>query len=295
MRAYASITVRDEVCLVGHGDLVGRNPTAAVVVDDPRISEAHAIVSLRKGELHLLALRRLLVVEGKPVGEVRLTTGGTITLADELELVVGEIVEPAAVLAIAMPSGEVLVLPSVASVTTAPPRLHGKLVPDARAVVWSNGDRWSARIGDETRAIEAGSELVVDGERFRFELLALGRASALTTEGDGSVVSPIKLVAYYDAVHIYQRGRKVHTLAGTGARIISELVACDGPTRWDVLARAVWPDETELQALRHRWDVALGRLRNRLRQANARELVRTDGAGQLALAIYPGDEVEDRT
>lgn len=287
--------MQGEVCLVGHGDLVGRTPTAAVVVDDPRISEAHAIVSLRKGELHLLALRRLLVVEGKAVGEVRLTTGSTITLADELELVVGEVVEPAAVLAVAMPSGEVIVLPAVASVTTAPPRLHGKLVPEARAVVWSTGDRWSARVGDETHAIDAGSELVVDGERFTFELLALGRASAVTTEGDASVVAPLKLVAYYDAVHIYQRGRKVHTLAGTGARIISELVACDGPTRWEVLARAVWPDESEVQPLRHRWDVALGRLRNRLRQANTRELVRTDGAGQIALALYPGDEVEDRT
>lgn len=295
MRAYANLTIRDEQCLVGHGDLIGRTPTAAVVVDDPRISEAHAIVSLRKGELHLLALRRLLVVGGKPTGEVRLTTGASITLADELDLTVGEVVEPAAVLAVALPSGEPVVLPAVASLTTSPPRLHGKLVPEARAVVWSTGDRWSARVGQTTHAIEPGTELVVDNERFRFVLLELGRASATTTEGDALVVAPIRLVAFYDAIHIYQRGRKVHSISGTGARIVSELVACGGPTRWEVLAREVWPDEVDVQALRHRWDVALGRLRSRLRQANTRELVRTDGGGLLALALYPGDEVEDRT
>ena len=45
--------------VLGVGDLIGRLPSAALVVDDPRVSEAHAIVSLRRAALHLLALRRL--------------------------------------------------------------------------------------------------------------------------------------------------------------------------------------------------------------------------------------------
>ena len=75
----------------------------------------------------------------------------------------------------------------------------------------------------------------------------------------------------------------------------SELIACQGPTGWEILARAVWPDSPDVAALRHRWDVALGRLRARLREEGVRALLRADGAGQLALELYDGDEVDDRT
>lgn len=294
MRAYAIISSQGADHAVGHGDLIGRTPTAAVLVDDPRVSEAHAVISLRKGELHMLSLRRLVIAKGAPSSEVKLVPGLVITLVDEIELIVRDVVEPASVLAIVMPSGERQVLPQVASLTTAPARLYSKLVPDARVVVWSTGAQWRARIGERTRPIEPGDELEVDGERFRFELLPIGQASAATTDGDAPIVAPLRVVAFYDSVHLFQRGRKVHVIGGTAARIVSELVACNGPTHWEVIAREVWPDEVDALALRHRWDVALGRLRSRLRQANVRELLKTDG-GQVRLEIYAGDELEDRT
>jgi len=294
VRAYAIISSGGEDHAIGHGDLIGRTPTAAVLVDDPRVSEAHAVVSLRKGELHLLSLRRLVIANGSPSSEVKLVPGLVITLVDELELVVRDVVEPASVLAIVMPSGERQVLPHVASITTGPARLYGKLVPDARVVLWSTGDEWRARIDESTRTIGPGDSIEIDGEMFRFELLPIGQASAASTEGDAVVGAPLRLVAFYDSVQLFQRGRKVHVIGGTAARIVSELVACNGPTHWEVIAREVWPDEIDTMALRHRWDVALGRLRSRLRQANIRELVKTDG-GQVRLEIYAGDEVEDRT
>lgn len=295
VRAYAIISIGGEDHVIGHGDLIGRTPTAAIVIDDPRVSEAHAIVSVRAGELHLLSLRRLVVANGAPASEVRLVPGLVIVLADELELVVREVVEPVHVLAIAMPSGERQVLPQVASITTDPPRLHGRLVPEARGLVWSTGDTWRLRVADETRTIEPGDEITIDGATFRFELLPLGQTGVATTDSDGAVGVPLRLVAFYDSVQIFQRGRKVHVLGGMGARILSELVACDGPTHWEVIAREVWPDEVEALPLRHRWDVALGRLRARLRHAGVRELVKMDGTGQIALETYPGDAVEDRT
>ena len=55
------------------------------------------------------------------------------------------------------------------------------------------------------------------------------------------------------------------------------------------------PDAASEATLRHRWDVALGRLRARLRELGVRDLVRSDGAGQLALELYDGDQVDDRT
>lgn len=295
MRAYAIISAAGEEHVVGHGDLIGRTPTAAIVVDDPRISEAHAIVSVRTGELHLLSLRRLVVANGSPTNEVRLVPGLAIRLADEIELLIREVVEPSHVLALVMPSGERQALPQVASITTNPPRLHGRLVPEARAAVWSTGDTWRIRIGEETRAVEPGFAISLDGEPFRFELVPLGQTGAATTDADAAVGVPLRVVAFYDSVQIFQRGRKVHALGGMGARIISEIVACGGPTYWEVIAREVWPDDVDAISLRHRWDVALGRLRTRLRNAGVRELVKTDGTGQIALETYPGDVVEDHT
>ena len=296
MRAYAVLRCQGEEHIVGHGDLIGRTPTAGIVLDDPRISEAHAIVSVRKGELHLLSLRRLVIASGKPVNEVRLEVGTSITLVDELVLEVCAVVEPATVLAVVLPSGERQVLPQVASLTTSPPRIHGKLLADAPAVVWSTGERWRIRIGTTTSPLAPDDAHVVDGVRFAFELVPIAHASIATTAGGAvATTAPVRVVAFYDSVQIYQRGQKVHVVGGTGARILSELVACGGPTRWEVLAREVWPDEIDVTALRHRWDVALGRLRMRLRHANVRELVKTDGTGQLALELYAGDVVEDCT
>lgn len=295
MRAYAVLSGLGEEHLVGHGDLIGRTPTAAVVIDDPRVSEAHAIVSLRKDELRVLALRRLLVVDGAPAEEVTLRPGLRITIVDDVVLTVERVHAPAAVLAVVLPSGERQLLPQVASITTAPPRLHGKLIPEARAVVWSVGDRWKLRLDGAIRALVPGEQLTVDGHPFGFELVPLADASAAATERATESAAPVRLVAFYDSVQIYQRNQKVHTLGGTGARILSELVACGGPTHWEVVAREVWPDEADPLTLRHRWDVSIGRLRSRLRSAGVRDLLKSDGTGQLALELYPGDVVEDKT
>jgi hypothetical protein len=47
--------------------------------------------------------------------------------------------------------------------------------------------------------------------------------------------------------------------------------------------------------LRRRWDVHLGRLRAKLREARIREdLVRPDGRGNLELVLAPRDVVEDQ-
>lgn len=294
MRAFAVLTGLEVDHVVGHGDLIGRTPTAAVVIDDPRVSEAHAIVSLRKGELHLLSLRRMVKVGGEPVADVVLAPGVVIALADEVDVTVAEVVTPRAVLGLTLPSGEVQVLPQVASLTTAPVRLHSKLRPDARAAIWSTGDEWRVRIAGRITRVAPGDGFTVDGQRFTLTLVPIGDAGASTTEGAG-VAAPLRLIAFYDSVQIYQRQQKVHTIGGTGARILSELVAHGGPTHWEILAREIWPDEVEALPLRHRWDVALGRLRARLRNAGIRELVRADGTGQLALELFDGDTVEDRS
>lgn len=55
-----------QIHVLGHGDLIGRLWSAALCLSDPRVSEAHAMVSLREGQLRLLALRGLFAIDGKP-------------------------------------------------------------------------------------------------------------------------------------------------------------------------------------------------------------------------------------
>ena len=57
------------------GDIIGRMRGAALCLDDPRISEAHALVSLRGSTLRLLALRGRMSVDGKPRSDAVLEPG----------------------------------------------------------------------------------------------------------------------------------------------------------------------------------------------------------------------------
>ncbi|MBK7070990.1 MAG: hypothetical protein IPH44_01705 [Myxococcales bacterium] len=297
MRTCATLRLPDGSSVeVGPGDLLGRTPTAAAMIDDPRVSEAHAFCSLRHGELHLLSLRRLLVVGGKPVNDVVLRPGITIGIADELTLTVVAVVTPEALLGVRAPGQPTRILSQVASIIGTPPRIVPRVERDAAAALWSIGDSWRLRLrGRPQERVGPGDSFEVDGVTFTLTTVPIGQAGPSATVAGGATAEPLRLVAFYDTVQIHRRNREIATVGGTGARILSELVACQGPTGWEVLARGVWTDEADAVALRHRWDVALGRLRARLRELGVRDLVRSDGAGQLALELYDGDQVDDRT
>ncbi len=295
MRAVVVMRTPDGVeRTVSHGDLIGRTPGAAVLIDDPRISEAHAIVSLRRGRLHLLSLRRLLGVGGRSVSDVALKAGMTIGLADELVLEIVRVELPEMVTGLRAPGLGTRILPQVASIVGTPPRLVGRFEPEARAHLWCTDNEWRLQFGRSRRTVVPGDHFDIDGVRFTLTTVAIDDAGPPTTIA-GSAVERLRLVAFYDNVQIHRRNREVVTLGGTGARILSELIACGGPTNWEVLASAIWPGEPVDLALRHRWDVALGRVRTKLRETGVRDLLRADGSGSLALELHDGDEVDDRT
>jgi hypothetical protein len=294
MRASARLRLPDGRAVdLGPGQLIGRTPHAAAVIDDPRVGEAHALVSLRHGELHLLPLRRLLTVAGKSTSDVLLRPGVVVTLVDDLQVTVLAVVTPAELLGVHTAGQPVRLLSQVASIVGRPPRLIGKVEHDAHARLWSCGLAWRLQVRDgETIEVRAGDSFDVAGVRFRLVAVPVApAASAATGPGDDG----LRLVALAETVELHRRGREAITIGGTGARILAELIACQGPTGWEILARAVWPDSPDVAALRHRWDVALGRLRARLREEGVRELLRADGAGQVAIALDDGDEVDDRT
>ena len=82
------------------GDFVGRSSSAALYIDDARISEAHALVSLRGRELRFLQLRGRFALDGQQLGELTLREGLLIELAQGLTLEVLRVQLPPTLLAL---------------------------------------------------------------------------------------------------------------------------------------------------------------------------------------------------
>jgi hypothetical protein len=283
---------------LGHGDIIGRLWTAALTLDDARVSEAHAMVSLRGDTLRLLGLRGRFAVKGRPVSDVELRPGLRIALARGLELVVETVVLPDKVLAISAPGVGQRVLAGVCSVVVGPPpALLPGFQRGAAAHIWSTGEGWSVqKAGEPAQAIVPGDAFEAAGLRWSIRGLSLSAASPDATRARGGVHAPIRIVASYDTVHIHRAGEPTVALGGLPARILSELVAFDGPAPWAVVAGEIWRDLGDRHQLRRKWDVSLARLRAKLRGARLRDdLVCSDGKGNFELLLHPGDRVEDRT
>lgn len=282
-----------------HGDLIGRLWSAAMPIDDARVSEAHAMISLREQELRLIALRGAFAVNGKPCNEVALAPGMEILLARGLAIEVEAVHLPASVLAIESPGLARQVLPGVASLVLRPePRLLSGFHERADAWIWCTGDEsWRLRLpGGEATPLSAGQLLRIGDLELRAVEVPLASAGQSPTRQQGGVGAPLRVIANFDTVHIHRDGEQVVVLGGVPARIISELVALNGPTHWSVLASQLWPREDDAEITRSRLDVNMSRLRRKLREARVRtDLVHTDGAGRIELLLYPHDTVEDRT
>jgi hypothetical protein len=298
MRASVRLRVDDDHDVVlGHGDLIGRSSGAALCLDDARVSEAHAMVSLRGGNLMLLALRRRLVVDGRPVSEVELAAGLEVGLAPGLTLQVEELRLPSAVLGIRLADLSPQTLVGVTSIYGgAHPRLVVGVRDDAAAFVWSTDDRWRLqRRGEDPLPVGPGSEAEVDGARLRFELIELAGAGVDRTRAGHGPADPLTIVARCETAHVHRAGvAEVVNLVGVQGRILSELVTFGGPTPWLTIAREIWRDDDDTVALRRKWDVNLSRLRRKLRDAGVRsDLIHSDGSGHFQLLLYEGDAVRD--
>lgn len=280
-----------------HGDIVGRLWTAALQLDDGRVSEAHAMVSLREGQLQLVPLRGALAVGGQPLGQVVLRPNQRVQLAQGVELEVVSVVLPDHVLGV---EGAELVrqmLPAVCSLLADPtPRVVRGWREDAPLHVWTTGETWMVRSpGVAPSPVQAGEECRLGGHEVRFVDIPILDAGPRTTRRHGAMDVPLRIVTQYDTVQIHREGWAPLVLAGMQARLVSELVAFDGPIAWATLAGELWPDEDDLPLQRSRLDTLVSRARRRLRAAGVRaDLVHADGAGVIELLRYPHDVVEDR-
>ncbi|MBL8914136.1 MAG: hypothetical protein JNM17_25755 [Archangium sp.] len=277
------------------GAVIGRLSSAAWNIADPGVSEAHAMVSLRRGRLWLLALRRRLEVEGRLLREVCLEPGVIVRLTETLELRVDDVVTPPRVLAVTATSIAPVPLAQVTSILGGqPPSVVSRFVPRAAVTLWSVGSGWRLQqLGNEPRDVGEGDSFVVDGLELRLVLIELQRANQTATTLGRANAAPLRLSPRGDDVAIDAEGCSV-TLTGLGARLISELLRVRSPIAWQALARELWPSVESLELLRGRFDAALTRLRATLRDAGLRtDLVTGDGSGLIQLMLYAHDTVAD--
>jgi hypothetical protein len=280
------------------GAVIGRVSWAEVRFADPRVSEAHAMVSLRGRQLKLLALRRWFEVGGKRCSEVVLAPGQRITLAPEVTLVVEAVSVESRVLALAGIEPEPCELSaSVHSLVEEGEalRLEPGFVPDALAHVCSSTDGWVLRDehGD-TVPLTAGTSCTIGGHEVSVVLVDVGDQG--TTLFTPNASRPLTIVARVDTVHLHAEGHPSRVLTGIAARIISELVLLGGgPVSWAVVAREIWSQDDD-RLLRQNWDRNMRHLRSRLRSLGVRDdLVRPDGKGNTELFLLPGDRAIDET
>lgn len=295
MPAYARFRLPDgQIETLYAGDLIGRTWAAALRLDDPEVSEAHAMVSLRGEQLWLLALRRRFTVGGKALDGVILSPGLQVRLAPHLALDVVDVALPATVMGLEGPGLASQPLPGGSSLVFDPhPRLAPGFIPAAAAQFWSTDGRWRARANGADFDLEPGTRIPTPRGLFVAVSVALSSAGQRPTRaGDG----PLRIVASFDTVHLHRADGEVVVIAGQLARVVSELVSVRQPLPWDELAQPHWPHIEERDLLRRRWDGLLVRLRERLREAGIRpDLVTSTRVGLVELVLHEGDTVEDRS
>jgi hypothetical protein len=298
MRAFVRFRCPDgSIAELAHGDLIGRLGTAALHLDDARISEAHAMISLRGEELKLLALRGRFAVDNKPMSALTLAEGQRISFTRDLALTVEEVVLPDEVMALSLGGGPQVLLGATAIIAEPDGlRLIAGYREGAAALVWNRDDRWRIRIGTTPPVdLHPGTTHTVAGRPVTAVALSLSRIGGGATRLAGAIASPLRIVVQYDAAQLHREGEPALVLSGISARILSELVSFGGPVEWAVLAGEIWPHIEDRSRLRKQLDVSLTRLRKKLSRGRVRaDLINSDGTGKLALVLAEGDRVEDQ-
>ena len=283
--------------------IVGRMSRAALRIEDPRISEAHALVSLRGSDLKLLALRGRMSVAGKPVTEVKLTPGLRIVLAGFYALTCVSVHLPKRVPAICTPMAEPF--PAIGVVAIHPDSevpLRSGFDPEAPANLWySHETAWlRTKDADSDQAIAMDASFVVGGSTFTLAEVETTSLGSMATAERGRFDTAMSLHLQYDIVRLTAAHGATQTFDGLLARALCELHAIGKPVAWQELARLVWgtavADELTEPQLRQRWDQLLTRMRMKLREAGLRsDLIRSARPGLVELVLGPNDRVVDGT
>ena len=260
---------------------------------DERVSEVHAMVSLRGGDLRLLCLRGAVGVGGKLVDDPILEVGQTLQLAPDVEIVVVELRLPQTVLSISGAGLGTRVLTGVCSLfLDGAPRLAAGRRAEASAWFYDDGRAWYLRRPgqEESELLTAGGSIEIDGWTGTVVAKPLAQVGAPTLRSEAYI--PVRIEAFYDTVRFFRSGTLITQLHGLGARLVSELIEFEQPVAWEIVAAQLWPGTEDRWVLRRRWDTLLRRVRTALAEAGLRsDLLCSDGTGCVAIVAYPSDEL----
>ncbi len=273
--------------------------TATIPIADPRVSEAHALVSLRGRSLKLLALRGLVLVEGTEVDSVTLEPGLHVELAEGLPLKVRSVSVPThALMLCGTAPGAVELSATIYSIVAESGGLRTVIgfIEGVPAHLWYSGTGLWIRIsGKEAEPVYPGAKWTVLG--CSLQIIQVPLQGTPDTWTDNSYVrNGLVVIARYTTVHV-QRASVTAVIVGKPANLISELIRFGGiPVAWEMLSRQIWGKSIDRLALRKNFDSTIARLRSQLRELEIRDdLVRLDGAGNVEIVLYPGDRMVDQT
>lgn len=299
MRAHVKchLSNSEERFSLGIGDLIGRSKQAALCLDDPRISEAHALLSLRGGALVLLALRGRFRYRGQVFAELELRDGMAIELHKDFWLHCDEVVVPRALIGLEIPALPPVTLTHTSSLFfDADSRtfsLQQGYIEQADVVFWSLGDTWSyRRLDGTTHDLEPGDTIEVQDTSVRCVCISLDHAGTPKTRQ--SQRPPLRLEVTSKSVKIQS---DVHgsaaVISGIPGQILANISYYKHPVGWQTIARKVWHDDLSSEnSLRRRFDVGLSRLRDKLQQLELlHDFVRMDGSGLVSLELEPEDTI----
>ena len=297
MRAVAvfRLAKSNERVAVGPGEFIGRSDVATLCVDDPRISEAHAMVSLRDRHLKLMSLRGRFRVEGQVLHEVILAAGMVLELAPGVNLVCESIHMPDALVGVKI-SG----IPEVPLTGTMTLHAHGVpslkrgFDPAGDAVFWSVGEQWRVRVdGAPTQVLALGDVLECFGLEIEVVNVPLSDLSQPRTKS--ALRAPLVFVCANSHVRIERASEVPLRVSGIPGKILSSVLCRGGQADWQEIVEDVWPGEQAAHdVMRRRFDAGLRRLRDALLHISQSDapLLTLDGAGVLVFHLTKQDRVE---
>lgn len=293
-RAMAVFQVGDQeesLHMLGAGEQIGRSELAALCLDDPRISEAHAMVSLRGKGLKLLALRGRFRVGAEEHREITLESGLDVELAPGLFVTCVEVILPERVLAIEFGALPRLIPLGTTTFYTHPrPRIKHGYDPDGEAILWALGEHWRVQVMEtgEVLALDAEHAIALGTTELRTCYVSLEEMAYSKTRTSLREVKRIEVSG--DRVKVWRQsspGKLPVLISGVPGRICAAVIKHEHAASVQEIIDAVWPGDASLEhTLRKRFDTGLKRLRVRLEQLGfGADVLELDGAGTLILKI----------
>lgn len=253
------------------GSLIGRASRAELCLKSPDLSEAHAFISLRGNALFLLALRRWVSLDGALQREVVLEVGQRIALSHSVVLEVEQVEVPDRELVLVADSEVICALTEpVYSISWQDHEfsIEKQYNPTASAWIWGDSEGLWLQIGNQTpQRIKPGTTFELAGCTFS---VAASARQAVPTTSPAGIYPPMQIRIRRDSVMIESPFAPPLILNGKRAAVLIHLARLGRVVEWHFVAERIWPGETDMFALRRKWDRHKSDAHTALRAASLR-------------------------